>query len=359
MILIILPLLFMIYASIFFIIVSWRAYQVIKIKPFIFLQLSSTFFLISSVLGLHALLIDNRMLIKLTQCLSYIFLLVAISLIILFLEYARVEKPQKLTLTLIALSLSLCLLGMRIADVKYVRVNNLNAKMLAFHPIVVLPLIILLILIIREIGPLIPSIVKQQPSKHVISLLSFTALSVLSGILASYQVYFLSATLAVYAYYFQYLISGTSITFLSIIFRRKISVAVIAPLEVYGAIICSPLGYTIAYRAFGSKYKKTIQVATSMLAAVISLTRGVSEKKYEDIFQVYKLTKLRLIIYYGKYSVGCLLTKLDNSILRNLTKELVRQFEARTVEFPENMVPLEAKEEGERILDELSKIVIA
>ncbi len=339
------------------IIFSWvllKGLKVLRIRQFFLLLLFAITFCLIGIIQIIMLYIGVGDLAIVLFKVSRILFLVPLICLIIYLD--SVWRPQmSLGVTvIIIISFIFKVAYVVISPVEYILVEGSRILVLPFNFLHLIPFIMIFGLLFYEIINTYP-VVKDAIKLNMLNLIAIFAVIIAIGTALEYS-YPLFKPQDIILAYFQYALSGIILSTTALIMRKK-AFRRLAPFVIYGAFISTKTGLNISHRAFVERFKPFIPMASSLLAAVLSLTAGIAEREFSDVFQLYRIERFSLVIYYGKKTVFAVLTKQDSKILREVIRSFTFIFETEAGEIPRTFIDDETIKLGNYILDRFQEML--
>jgi len=136
----------------------------------------------------------------------------------------------------------------------------------------------------------------------------------------------------------QGILIGIGVLYLLIAFRNHLEKLAIIPIEVEGFLLHTYGGIPILRRAISSQSEKIIALASSLVAAIIGLGSAIEKKTYPHIFQIHRIVKTKMVMFFGKFVVGTFIVRRDSLALRDILKKIVHEYEKNVEYIDEGMI---------------------
>lgn len=332
-------------------------YKKMPIHQFVYLIILS---ILTSVFGFSQIAVQlttNQLWIMVFYRLSSTAMLLALIMIILYIESLWRPKINKMVLTSAILALFIDSLILLLLPVEIFRFENAvivrikNTSILPYIPAIIIFSLILYetykaFLLIRKLSPGLRRFV------GFLFLLSMTSVMVI--------IFYCTPTIDKVLY----MVSLYGNALLASIFLLSGSIYVLRDpvknlmsVNIYVAVFTTSIGLKIAERAFVDEYESRLGIIASLVATMLSLNIGLSERRYKRVYLEYKIGEEKVIIYIGEKAVLSVLTDTDSKILRELIAAFTRIFESRVKEIPESLIYEDIEKEAEEVINRIQKMI--
>jgi len=157
--------------------------------------------------------------------------------------------------------------------------------------------------------------------------------------------------------YLEGLVVSMIASYLAITFRRAPHKLVLLPVHVRAFLLHTHAGLKIMEIAFDTAFKNILALASSLIASIIGLEMAIEGRVIAYIFRVHRLSENVIIMFFGKHTVGTFITNRENSVIRDILRNIVLEFEATEI-LDEGIIMDPEIEKAHHVLDKYMDLIL-
>ncbi len=138
---------------------------------------------------------------------------------------------------------------------------------------------------------------------------------------------------------------------ISILFHRDPSKLVLIPIHINGFLLHTYGGLAILRKAFSADFESAVALSSALVASIIGLESAIVGREKKNFYMVHKLMKIVIIMYFGNFVVGTIVANKDNIVLRDILRNIVREYEDSVGSVDEGMITNREIDKAMEILD--------
>ncbi len=165
-------------------------------------------------------------------------------------------------------------------------------------------------------------------------------------------------TISIIIPYLQGALSSVVVLYLVLYFRNHPERLVLLPVYARGLIIHTYGGLAIIKKPLEEKADRLVVLASALVASLISLEQTIIKLKHGYRMRVYNLIDSKILILFGNKSVGTIIVNRDNPIVRNILREIIREFETAVDSIDEGMITNWEIDLAERIIEKYLEFLV-
>jgi len=145
-------------------------------------------------------------------------------------------------------------------------------------------------------------------------------------------------TISILIPYLQGALTSFVMLYLVLYFQKNPEKVVLLPVYVRGFLIHTYGGLSVVRRAISREAERLVVLASALVASLISLEATIIKLGKEYKMRTYDLIDSKILILFGKKSVGTVIINRDNSVVRNILNQIISEFEDKIGSIDEGMI---------------------
>lgn len=270
---------------------------------------------------------------------SFSVLAIFISGIVVFVyfRFLRLEKISDIISIIVVLLFSIKAISLSLDPIRVYNAGGINLREAHLCMPSLLATIIVSTMIIMELFLLVRDCLKIPPRRKYAVKIGLSYVPAMLNIpllmLGTESIY-----VSILIPYIQGFLVGLSILILFIMFRKNLEKLAILPVEVFGLTLHNYAGIRIMEEKFVNHADRIIALSNLYVMYAITMMTELEEGGIVGTLRTHHLFENTILVYYGEMVIGTLITSRDNSVLRNILKNIVDEFEKRTGFIPQNVI---------------------
>lgn len=286
----------------------------------------------------------------------FIFSLSVLTLVIaggfnyLYFKYLLTEKIPTSSIVIVILIIIAKSVALYVSPIKVMKVDHLYVREAHLYPPSVFITYLIILLITYETVKLLFAVWRKKTKQDVAKKLTgvYLLLLMFMPIIALGREFFL---LSVFLSFIQALYFSAMVFYLYYLFKDKAYSLALLPVRVISVLLHTYGGLNITARSLDPEHAQATRLVSSLLASLVTIETSSHTESSASHFNVYALTKYKLIVFFGKMIIGSIIADKDNLVLRQILKNIVETLENKVVYLDEGMITNIDIELAEKVID--------
>lgn len=151
--------------------------------------------------------------------------------------------------------------------------------------------------------------------------------------------------------YIQGLIFGLIALTISILFRHNPDKLVLLPIRIKGLLLHTYGGLAILREAISRDFERVVALSSALVASIIGLETAIVGRERKNFFMINKLMKCTIVMYFGNFVIGTIVSDRNNIVLRDIIRNIVKEYENKVGLVDEGMITNREIDAANEILD--------